>query len=326
MRYAIYAGGEESNLASLEHIKALVQNHIARQPGRSPYRTQADGLILLQSEPEAQPTHMMHQPALCVVVQGAKWTAFGEQRLDYRAGQAMITSLETPGFSQVVEGGDGEPYYGLIVQLNLPILREVYEALGRPPIKPSGRTPDAIVVDLDERVLGCVRRMLEALAHADGVPILYPGLMRELCYLLLSSPYASALARPLVSSRETRGLIGAVRRIQHHYDQPLPLSQLARESGYSLFTFHRKFKALTSMTPLAYQKRLRLIEARRLMIAEQMSAEEAGFKVGYASPSQFNREYARMFQASPRKDVRTQGKPTARQRAGKPGPDGHDEN
>lgn len=303
--------GKEGSLASLDHIKALVQQEIARLPGESPYRTQADGLILLQSEPEAHPTHMMHQPALCVVVQGAKWTAFGEQRLDYRAGQAIITSLETPGFSQVVEGGDDEPYYGLIVQLSLPILREVYEALGRPPLKPSGRAPDAVVVDLDARILGCVRRMLEALDHPDSVPILYPGLMRELCYLLLSSPYAVALARPLVSSRESRGLIEAVRRIQDHYDQPLSLAQLARVSGYSVFTFHRKFKALTSMTPLAYQKRLRLTEARRLMIAERVSAEEAGFKVGYASPSQFSREYARMFRVSPRKDVQAQGKPTS---------------
>lgn len=303
-------------MASLEHIKALVQQHIARLPGESPYRTQADGLILLQSEPEAHPTHMMQQPALCAVVQGAKWTAFGEQRLDYRAGQAIITSLETPGFSQVVEGGDGEPYYGLIVQLSLPILREVYEALGRPPLKPSGRAPDATVVELDARVLGCVSRMLEALGHADGVPILYPGLLRELCYLLLSGPYADALARPLVAARETRGLIEAVRHIQDHYAKPLSLSQLAQVSGYSLFTFHRKFKALTSMTPLAYQKRLRLIEARRLMIAERLSAEEAGFKVGYASPSQFSREYARMFRASPRKDVQAQGGPASLQRAG----------
>lgn len=306
-------------MADLTNLKLLVQKHIARQQGQSPYRTQADGLILLRSQPEAHPTHMMHQPALCVVVQGAKWTAFGQQRLDYRAGQAMITSLETPGFSQVVEGGDGEPYYGLIVQLHLPILREVYEALGRPPIKPSVRGPDAIVVDLDTRLLGCVSRMLEALDTPDSVPILYPGLMRELCYFLLRSPFADALARPLVSSRETRGLIDTVRRIQDHYDQPLSLSELARESGYSVFTFHRKFKALTSMTPLAYQKRLRLIEARRLMIAERMSAEEAGFRVGYASPSQFNREYARMFQAPPRRDVQAQAMHPSPQCAGKSG-------
>ena len=315
--------GGESGLASLDDIKALVQQHIARLPGESPYRTQADGLILLRSEPEAQPTHMLHRPALCAVVQGAKWTAFGERRLDYRAGQAIITSLETPGFSQVVEGGQGEPYYGLIVQLSLPILREVHEALGRPSLKPSGRAPDATVVDLDARVLGCLSRMLEALGHADGLPILYPGLMRELCYLLLSGPYASALARPLVASREVRGLIEAVRRIQDHYAKPLSLAELAQVSGYSRFTFHRKFKALTSMTPLAYQKRLRLIEARRLMIAERVSAEEAGFKVGYASPSQFSREYARMFRASPRKDVQAQAGPAALRRPAKPGPDGH---
>lgn len=307
-------------MASLEYIKALVRKHIAGQP--SPYRTQADGLLLLQSEPEAHPTHMLHQPALCVVVQGAKWTAFGERRLDYRAGQAMITGLETPGFSQVVAGGQGEPYYGLIVQLSLPLLREVYAALGRPPLKPSRQTPDAVVVDLDARVLGCVGRMLEALEHPDSVPILYPGLMRELCYLLLRGAHASTLARPLVAARESRGLIEAVRRIQDHYDQPLSLAQLAHLSGYSRFTFHRKFKALTSMTPLAYQKRLRLIEARRLMIAERLSAEAAGFRVGYASPSQFSREYARMFRASPREDVLARGQNAAGQPVAEPGRDG----
>lgn len=158
------------------------------------------------------------------------------------------------------------------------------------------------------------------------MPILCPGLVRELCYLLLRNSHASTLARPLVAARESRGLIEAVRRIQDHYDQPLSLADLAHVSGYSRFTFHRKFKALTSMTPLAYQKRLRLIEARRLMIAERLSAEAAGFKVGYASPSQFSREYARMFRASPREDVLARGGPASLLPAGKSDPDGYGDN
>lgn len=292
-------------MVDLTRIKDAFRRQLAAQPGKSPHFTQADGLIMLDSRTERHPTLIAHKPALCMVLQGAKWTAFGDRRVDYRAGQAMVVGLEMPGFSQVVEGSDDAPYYSLVIELDPAILREVFEALKLPPAPSTAPNEGAFVIDLDARLVDCAARMLEMLDQPNAVQVLFPGLMREMCYLLLTGPHSGTFIRVMFGGAQARGMIDAIRQVREDFDKTLPLAELARRSGFSPSAFHRKFKALTGMTPLGYQKHLRLLESRRLMLTEKLSAETAAFTVGYASPSQFSREYTRMFGAPPRKDIKT---------------------
>ena len=239
-------------MPDLQKLKGKISDIMPRLPGRSPYYTKADGLILLEARTERHPTCIVHKPALCVVVQGAKWTSFGNRRLDYRAGQAMVVGVEMPGFSQVVEGTDGAPYYSVVIGLDLAILREVHEALATLPDIIDAPALGAFVMELDEALLSCVMRMIETLDEADAVSILYPGLMRELCYLLLRGPHAGAFAR-MIGLGKAGSLAAVIREIRENYASPLRLDHLADVAGLSPSAFHRKFKAVTSMTPLEYR-------------------------------------------------------------------------
>jgi AraC-like DNA-binding protein len=293
----------ERNMSSLVELKEKLRDLMSRLPAGSPYYTRADGLILLEARTERHPTSIVHNPALCIVVQGAKWTTFGNQRLDYRSGQAMVVGIDMPGLSQVVEGTDGAPYYSVVVELDLAMLRQVYETMSTPPNAMDAPALGAFVMDLDEALVSCVTRMIGTLDEADAVAILYPGLMRELCYGLLRGPHAGAFARMIFGIGNAGSLVAVIRQMRENYASPLRLDHLAEVAGLSPSAFHRKFKAMTSMTPLEYQKQLRLMEARRLMIADHVSAETAAFKVGYASPSHFSRDYTRRFGGPPRRDI-----------------------
>lgn len=285
----------------LSRLRDTVVEQFDDNANLSPFYTAIDGLILLQSETERNQTHIVHKPALCIVVQGAKWTAFGERRLDYRAGQAMVVSIEMPGASQVVEGGPDAPYLSVVIELDQATMRDVYGRMDTPP-SPDAQSA-AFVVDLDRMLLDCAIRAVRLLHEPQAIPILYPTVMREVCYRLLAGPYGGALSRIVVGTERNRRLIQAIKVLRESFDKATSIDDLAKRAGMSATAFHRKFKAMTGMTPVQFQKQMRLMEARRLMLSGAVSAETAAFEVGYASPSQFSREYARLFGAPPRRDI-----------------------
>ena len=298
-------------MQALDNLRATLCTQIARMGGHSPFYTAIEGMILLQAKTERHPTHLLHKPALCIVVQGEKWTTFGERKLTYRAGQAMVVGLEMPGTSQVVEGDDASPYLSMVLTLDQAIMREVAETLPAP-LPPPPQDSGAVVVDLDAPLLACAARALSLLDTPGAIPLLYPGIMREIGYWLLSGPQGSALAQQIAGTVPQRRMAGALHALRTQFAGPLRISDLAAIAGLSASAFHRHFKALTGMTPLNFQKQLRLMEARRLMLAGPLSAESAAFAVGYASASQFSREYARLFGAPPRRDITRLHTPTRR--------------
>ncbi|KGI79274.1 AraC family transcriptional regulator [Oleiagrimonas soli] len=267
----------------------------------SPWYTAVDGLILLRAQAEQKQTHLVHKPALCIVVQGVKWTTFGAQRLAYRTGQAMVVSVEMPGASQVIEGGSDAPYLSVVIELDGAIMREVYARMDTPP--PSVEGPAAFVMDLDRGLLDCAARAVRLLSEPEAIAMLYPTVMREICYRLLAGPHGAALARMVVGTERDRRVTHALQTLRERYTETIRVDELAGVAGLSPAAFHRKFKAMTGMTPVQFQKQMRLMEARRRMLSRAMSAEVAAYEVGYASPSQFSRDYARLFGAPPRRDI-----------------------
>ncbi|WP_425147956.1 AraC family transcriptional regulator N-terminal domain-containing protein [Deinococcus sp.] len=245
----------------------------------------------------------MLTPALCLVVQGAKWTMFGDRRFDYRAGQALVVSVEIPSLSQIVAASPGEPYLAVAIVFDLTTMREVLESLDTPPKVDGDVCQGVFVIDIGSQLAACVLRMIRLLDTPQAIGALYPLLMRELCYWLLTGPHGSDIAKMTVASSHTQRVISAVHNLRERFAEPVRVEELATSARLSPSAFHRQFKALTSMTPLQYQKQFRLLEARRLMLSSAMNAETASYKVGYESPSQFSREYSRMFGLAPGRDV-----------------------
>lgn len=275
-----------------------------RQPGESPYRTPIDRVIILRSDHPKPPSHMISSPAMCIVAQGAKWAMFGGNRLEYRAGQALVIGVETPSIGRVIEASPGEPCLVLAFELDIAMMRSVAEGLEAPP-KASGEAGRGVfVTDFQGPLADCALRLVRLLETPKAIATLYPVIMREICYWLLTGPHGGDVARMTLANGPSHRVISAMHSLRDRFREAVRIDELAAIAQMSPSAFHRQFKALTSLTPLQYQKQLRLLEARRLMISSAVNVEAASFQVGYESPSQFSREYARMFGAPPKRNAK----------------------
>lgn len=286
----------------LDALIDAVTRYTDAQSGDNPYVTTVEGLTILRSNLETRPNHLIHKPALCIVVQGAKATTFGNRRFDYKAGQALVVSIETPAFGRVIEASPDKPFLGIVIELNLSIMREVVEALSTLPMDMAARSA-VFVANFDGPLADCALRMVRLVDTPQAIPMIYPLLMREISYWLLSGPSGGKIARLALAGSHSQRVMNAIHSLRERFAESVSIEDLARTAQMSASAFHREFKAITSMTPLQYQKQLRLIEARRLMTADSTNVETAAFQVGYESASQFSREYSRMFGAPPRREV-----------------------
>ena len=287
----------------LNELGKAVRRYTDAQVGESPFRTAIEGLTILRSDHEKRPHHLIFKPALCIVVQGAKWAIFGDRRFEYRAGQALVVSVEMPAFGTVAEASPSEPYLGVILEFDLAVMREVMEELNAPPEASDRVGRGVFVTDFKGPLEDCALRMVRLLEKPEAIPVLYPAIMREICYWLLTGPHGGDVVKMTLTNSHAQRVVSAIHHLRDRFAEPVRMEELALVAGMSASAFHRQFKAMTSMTPLQYQKQLRLLEARRLMVAGAVNAETAAFQVGYESPSQFSREYSRMFAMSPRRDV-----------------------
>jgi AraC-like DNA-binding protein len=274
------------------------------QSGESPFMTAIDGLAILRSDQPKPPRHMISMPAMCIVAQGAKWASFGDNRLEYRAGQALVVGVETPSIGRVVEASPGEPCLVLAFELDLAIIRSVAGGLDKLP-RASGEPGRGVFVsDFQGPLADCALRLVRLLDTPQAIPTLYPLIMREICYWLLNGPHGGDVARMALANSPSQRVISAMHSLRSRFRETVRIDDLAAIARMSTSAFHRQFKALTSLTPLQYQKQLRLLEARRLMVSRAFNVEAAAFEVGYESHSQFSREYARMFGAPPKRDLK----------------------
>jgi AraC-like DNA-binding protein len=285
-------------------LAAALLSYTERQPGESPYRTPIDRVIILRSDHPKPPSHMISSPAMCIVAQGAKWAMFGGNRLEYRAGQALVIGVETPSIGRVIEASPGEPCLVLAFELDIAIMRSVAAGLEVLP-KASGEPGRGVfVTDFQGPLADCALRLVRLLETPKAIATLYPVIMREICYWLLTGPYGGDVARMTLANSPSHRVISAMHSLRDRFREAVRIDELAAIAQMSPSAFHRQFKGLTSLTPLQYQKQLRLLEARRLMISSAVNVEAASFQVGYESPSQFSREYARMFGAPPKRNAK----------------------
>lgn len=247
--------------------------------------------------------HAVQRPALCLVAQGAKRVLLGQELYEYDASRVLVYSVDVPVSAQVTQASLEAPYLGVRIDLDpariADLTAKVYP-LGLPR-RGEGR---AICVDqLDAPVINAVVRLLELASRPDEAELLAPLVLDEILIRLLRSPLGPRVALIGQEESQLHRVSKAVAWVRANFDQPLDVERLATLVHMSPSSFHQHFKAVTSLSPLQYQKAIRLQEARRLMLLTRLDAGTAGRRVGYQSPSQFTREYGRYFGNAPTKDV-----------------------
>jgi AraC-like DNA-binding protein len=238
-----------------------------------------------------------------VLAQGAKELRLGDARFRYDPEHYLIATAELPIASRIVDASPERPYLGLVLRLEPSLVGSVMIEAGRPTPRGASALQAIDVSPLDADLLDAVVRLVRLLAAPADARVLGPLVMREIVYRLLIGEQGDRLRQIAALGGTTHPMAEAIDRLRRDFDQPLRIDDLARASGMSVSGFHHHFKDVTAMSPLQFQKQLRLQEARRLMLGEGFDAASAGYRVGYRDASQFTREYKRLFGEPPLRDV-----------------------
>ena len=255
------------------------------------------------SHPNDEPVHYVQRASLCIVAQGAKIVMIGGDTYSYEAGQIALYSIDVPMAGRVTQASVSEPYLLLMIDLDHEKVAELALRVfphGLPQV-PDSRSLN--VGDANAYIIDAATRLLELMTQPVDAELLAPLVRDEILIRVLRSAIGTRVAQIGKSDSSVHRIAKAVSRLRTDFDQVVNIEELAKLVNMSVTTFHRQFKTVTGMSPLQYQKTLRLQEARRLMLTAMMDAGAAGRRVGYSSPAQFSREYGRFFGTAPAKDI-----------------------
>ncbi|MCF8984891.1 helix-turn-helix domain-containing protein [Pseudomonas syringae] len=262
--------------------------------------TPLPGLVILR---ETMPTALLYaisRPLVALVLQGKKRVSMGDKIFEFGAGESLIITADVPTVSQIIVASRNEPYLAFVVELDHALIESLVVEMGTAPFS----VGEPLRVESTEtEVTDAALRLLRLLDRPGSVSVLKNQLLRELHYWLLSGRHGGAIRALGIASSHAQRIGRTIARIRDEFAQPLRVEQLAETAGMSVSGFHTHFRTVTSLTPLQYQKQLRLIEARRRLL-EGTPIANAAYGVGYESIPQFTREYGRMFGVSPAKDIR----------------------
>jgi AraC-like DNA-binding protein len=286
----------------LSRLVAAIERHT---PPDGICETAVSGMWLGRQLSPTDPIALVVDPCLCIVAQGAKEVFLAGEVYRYDPAHSLLVSIDLPISARVVEASPTRPCLAVRVSLNPSVVGELLaDCPDDSPLSTPARGLE--VSPVEPQLLDAVARLVALLDAPKSVGPLAPLVLREITYRVLTSPQGGRLRQIAAAGAPARQIARAIRWLRDHFADPLRGETLARQSQMSLSGFHQHFKAVTGLSPLQYQKRLRLQEARRLMRDEGLDAASAAFRVGYESPSQFSREYRRMFGRAPRRDIRAQ--------------------
>ncbi|EHZ7349189.1 AraC family transcriptional regulator [Vibrio parahaemolyticus] len=269
------------------------------------YDTPISGLRFSRWTTPTPPTSYTHNPSICLIAQGRKRVLLGEESFIYDANHFLISSVDLPIIANIIEASEEQPYLGLIMELDLTEISQLIVDSELAFTQSKEAQKGIAVGELSESLLDAFVRLAELLDEGQNIKILAPIIKREIFYRLLMSEQGTRLHQIVTAGSHSHQIAKAIDWLKNNFVKPLSIGDLASYTGMSKSSFYTHFRSMTSMTPLQFQKKLRLSEARRLMLTENLDAMAATFKVGYESPSQFSREYSRLFGAPPSKDIKS---------------------
>lgn len=262
--------------------------------------TPVQGLTIVRSLHLGELQAAVSKPLIAMLLQGRKRVTTNLGSFDYGPGEALVITADIPTISQITQASISAPYYSLVLELNFSILRELQ-------IASSGEQNNAASVginQIDNNVADAASRLVRLFEQQNALTILENGLVRELHYWLLQSEHRSSIRALAITGSSAERVSRAVAILRKNFMQSIRISELASVAGMSESVFHKHFRAFTTLSPLQFQKQLRLIHARTMILAEGGNISQNAYKVGYASVPQFTREYTRMFNISPGRDIR----------------------
>jgi len=288
----------------IDQLRMLVEERMrGHAPGTLDLPTALPWCQLLRRPAPTPAGRGILSPSVCLLVQGEKEMLVGQQVLRYGPGSYVQAGMAMPVSGQVTRASEASPYYGIRIDLDPREVAALVLEMG-PQLSGDQADPPAVSVErADEAMLEVFVRLLRMLDRPRDLPVLGRLIKQELVYHLVSAPGGATLSGGVPGGQRERGVGEAINWIRTHYNEPLSIDALARTVHMSPSVLHRRFKAATVMSPLQYQKQIRLLEARKMLMSGGAEAASIAYEVGYESPSQFSREYRRLFGAPPLKDA-----------------------
>jgi AraC-like DNA-binding protein len=265
--------------------------------------TAIPGLSLFRRHEQTDPIGGMYEPSICLVAQGAKRVILGEDSFVYDARHYLITSVHLPTIVQIIDASREKPYLGLMLKLDLREISQMMVDSNLPAPRTQQASRGMATGEVTPPLLNAFQRLVDLLEDVEAIPILAPTIQREIMYRLLVGDQGTRIRQIASVGSQSWQIAHAIDWLKNNFAQPLRVETLATKAGMSASTFHSHFRSMTALSPLQYQKQLRLQEARRLMLTNHFDAATAAFNVGYESPSQFSREYSRLFGSPPLRDI-----------------------
>ena len=286
-----------------QELATLVTRH-TESKGNGFHKTAIDKLEFTRESSVSTALHGVCEPILGIIIQGKKEALLGEETYRYGEAQYLVISVDLPLSGFVVEATPDKPYLGFKLNLDPRQLCDIITAQSSAIAdKQENCVRGLFVSTADAPLLDCALRLTRLLDTPQDIPMLAPMIIREIYYRLLIGEQGEAVRQIATSGSNMQRIAEVIKVIKADFTKPMRVENLAGKASMSASSFHHHFKAVTSMSPLQFQKQLRLLEARRLMLAENSDAANAAYQVGYESPSQFSREYSRMFGAPPIRDI-----------------------
>lgn len=296
---------------AITDLNAEIARLVARYASDDGPESAIEGLYLTRRCTPSGRLHVDQRPSFWLVVGGRKCLTVGDEELHYGVGDCLLVALDLPATARIVQASDADPHLCVGVAIDPARLAEL---MGRLPAS-AALAPDGVrgvaVNPASPELLDATLRLIRLLERPQDVAAMAPLIQQEILYRLLSGPHGARLLHIAMAEGAGHRITRAVAWLREHFASPLRIEVLADHVGMSESSLHHHFKAVTNMTPMQYQKQLRLYEARRLMLVENMDVGTAGYSVGYQSPSQFSREYRRLYGLPPARDLEALRTPAA---------------
>ena len=283
-----------------EHLKEKLLKWLPR-PDR--ISTEIEGLMLSRFNEISSAESCFYQPTIAIVVQGFKRSMVGNEEYNYGEQHCMVVGVDMPGVYHITEASPNEPFLSLSIKLDRYIITQLLAEIPPQPPPTKNAQKGVLVSKVSPKILDAFLRLVTLLDNPSQIPVIAPMIIREIHYYLLTSPQGECLRLVNTLGTQSNQVARAISWLRDHYRKPLQVEELATHVNMAPSTFHRHFRRVTTLSPLQFQKRLRLYEAQRLMLLEGTDATTAALEVGYESVTQFNREYKRLFCEPPLRNV-----------------------
>lgn len=288
----------------MEVARTMLRESIARWTKTGDLNPSAiPALSLFRQDGPTEPMSAVYEPCICLVVQGAKRVLLGTESFVYNAHQYLIASVDLPTFVQVIEASRERPLLGLKLTFDIQQVSTLLIDSNFPHHRAQQSGHGMATSEITLPLLTAFQRLIDLLDEEQGIPLLAPIIQKEIVYLLLVGEQGARLRQIAAAGSQSQQIARAIAWLRNNFTQQLRIDDLASQARMSSSSFHNHFRSMTALSPLQYQKHLRLHEARRLTLAESLDAATAAFQVGYESSSQFSREYSRLFGSPPVRDI-----------------------